>query len=139
MIQQEKEAISRRQTRQRALVLEYLKSVKIHPTAETVYLHVVKQIPKITLATVYRNLNLLAEEGEILRLEINKEYRYDADISYHQHGVCQHCKKVFDFFQKNITMYALRKLDSKEFQPTAVEVIYKGCCKDCQNDCLKKK
>jgi len=48
-----------------------------------------KILPTITLATTYRNLNILASDSEILRLEINNEYHYDADISKHQHCFCK--------------------------------------------------
>ena len=88
-----------RNTEQRKKILEHLKSVHTHPTAETVYNAIKKDMPKITLATVYRNLNLLAEQGEIQRLEINKEYRYDACCNAHQHCVCEECGKVMETFQ----------------------------------------
>ena len=51
-------------SRQRASIKEYLMSTVDHPTADTVYLHVRKEFPRISLGTVYRNLNLLADMGE---------------------------------------------------------------------------
>lgn len=116
-------------TNQRLKVFEYLKGVKTHPTAETVYNAVVEKLPAITLATVYRNLNLMADRGEILRLEINNEYRYDADISYHQHCVCRKCGKIIDLFQKEISKYALGKIKIDSFIPSSVNVIFYGHCK----------
>jgi Fur family peroxide stress response transcriptional regulator len=121
-----------RMTNQRLKIMEYLKSVKTHPTAEMVYNKVVKELPKITLATVYRNLNLLADQGEILRLEINNEYRYDADLSFHQHCVCKKCGKIIDLFQKEISRYALNKIRTNNFKPTSVNVIFYGICKKCK-------
>ena len=120
-----------RNTNQKIKVLSYLKSVQTHPTAETVYLAVKEDLPCITLATVYRNLNQLAEQGEILRLEINKEYHYDADMSYHQHCVCNHCGQIMDLFQKEISKYCLGKIRIKDFQPTSANIIFHGLCKKC--------
>ena len=123
-----------RNTNQKIKVLEYLKSVKSHPTAEMVYLAVKKDLPAITLATVYRNLNQLAEKGDILRLEINKEYHYDADMEYHQHCVCNKCGKIIDLFQKEISKYCLGKIEIKDFQPTSANIIFHGVCKKCLGD-----
>jgi len=123
----------RRNTNQRIKILTYLKSVKTHPTAEQVYRVVKKDLPAITLATVYRNLNLLAEQGQILRLEINKEYRYDADKGYHQHCVCKKCSKIVDSFQKEISSSVLKRFQKKGFTPHTVEIIFYGICKECKN------
>jgi Fe2+ or Zn2+ uptake regulation protein len=111
----------RRQTIQKLKILEFLRSVKSHPTAEIVYNHVKKELPMITLATVYRNLNNLAQDKEILRLEINGEYHYDADISKHQHCFCHECGKVIDDFS-----------ESKKVNDFNVEqVTFYGTCKKC--------
>ncbi|RME55529.1 transcriptional repressor [Candidatus Woesearchaeota archaeon] len=120
----------KRWTAQKVVVMDFLKSVKTHPTAEMVFNEVKAKLPNITLATVYRNLNSLAEDGAILRLEINKEYHYDADTSYHQHCVCKKCGKISDVFQKEITKYALKKLEA-EFYPESVNIVYFGTCKEC--------
>ena len=69
-----KKQVKTRNTIQRIKIMKYLKSVKTHPTAEMVYNAVVKEIPSITLATVYRNLHNLANKGKILMFEFNKEY-----------------------------------------------------------------
>ena len=120
-----------RNTSQRLKILEYLKSVRTHPNAEEVYNAVAKELPAITLATVYRNLNLLAEHGKILRLKINNEYRYDADISFHQHCVCKKCGRLTDLFKKKISEYALSKFNFKGFKPESVNIIFNGICNKC--------
>lgn len=124
--------MKRRQTIQRIKILGYLKSVVTHPTAEMVYIAAKKEIPTITLATVYRNLHLLADEGEISRLEINNEYRFDANVGKHQHYVCKKCGEILDVFQKEISEYALKKVDGKKFEPDTVQVIFYGLCKKCK-------
>lgn len=120
-----------RNTEQRRKILEFLNSVTSHPTAEEVHKEVKKDFPNMTLATAYRNLNLLAELDQILRLEINKEYRYDADISQHQHLVCNKCGNITDSFFENISNYAMKKLQTANFKPESVTIIFRGTCKEC--------
>ena len=55
-----------------------------------------KDMPAISLATVYRNLNSLADNGEILKLEINGEAHYDGFCHLHSHFVCNECGKIID-------------------------------------------
>jgi Fur family transcriptional regulator, peroxide stress response regulator len=120
-----------RNTYQKLKILESLKKVKTHPTAEMLYKDVSKDIPTITLATVYRNLNLLAKKQKIMKLEINGEYHFDGDICNHQHAVCTICSKIIDIFQEEISKYALDKIKKNKFKPSCVNIIYKGICKDC--------
>jgi Fe2+ or Zn2+ uptake regulation protein len=120
-----------RMTSQRLKIIEYLRGVKTHPTAEVVYRAVKKDLPAITLSTVYRNLHLLADNGQILRFNINNEYRFDYDTGIHQHFVCEECGRVFDVHDKNICEYAMEKIRSDMFNPKSVRVIFYGTCKDC--------
>ena len=128
-----------RLTAQRIKVLDYLNRVKRHPTADMVYKEVVKELPSITLATVYRNLNLLAERGDILRLRISNEYRYDGDTSTHQHCVCRKCGGILDIFQKEISQYALKKFSCKGFDPDSLSIIFYGTCKNCKKTAQRQK
>jgi Fe2+ or Zn2+ uptake regulation protein len=121
----------RRKTIQRIKILEYLQSVKIHPTAEVVFRAIKKDLPTTTLATVYRNLNLLAEQGEILKFEVNSEFRFDADMSKHQHCVCKKCGKICDVFNKNISQYALDKVKT-DYELDNVIIIFNGICGECK-------
>lgn len=130
--------MNERKTYQRIRIAEYLKSVKTHPTAEIVYKKVSKEIPSITLATVYRNLNLLSEKGEILRFDVDKEYRYDAETNSHQHFICEDCGKVIDVFQKEISDYALKKIKNG-LSPRSVSVIFHGRCNECSKPKIRSK
>ncbi|WNY25045.1 transcriptional repressor [Methanolapillus millepedarum] len=105
----------KRNTVQKMKILEYLSGTKSHPTAETVYAEVSKEIPTISLSTVYRNLNMMAENNEILKFEVGNEAHYDADTSFHHHAYCRFCKTVFDIFDTDIFQLHYRKRYCPEF------------------------
>ena len=121
-----------RNTIQKTKILEYLKSVKTHPSAEMVYTALKKDMPGLSLGTVYRNLNILATQGKILKFEIGNEARYDGDICSHQHCICTNCGKIIDCMQEDISHYAMKKIDIKGFRPACVTIIYKGLCSGCK-------
>lgn len=84
-------------SRQREAIKDYLSSVTTHPTADTVYMHIKEEFPNISLGTVYRNLNLLVELGEIQKLTCGDgKDHFDADTSPHYHFVCYSCGAVQD-------------------------------------------
>ena len=84
-------------SRQREAIKDYLSSVTTHPTADTVYMHIKEEFPNISLGTVYRNLNLLVELGEIQKLTCGDgKDHFDADTSPHYHFVCHSCGAVQD-------------------------------------------
>lgn len=118
-----------RLTTQRMRILEYLKKVKTHPTAEEVHKEIRKSLPTITLATVYRNLNILSEQEQISKLEIKKKAYFDGDLCCHQHCICTKCGKIIDVFQKDISEYAMKKLKVHGFKPECVCITFKGYCK----------
>ncbi|MBL7050796.1 transcriptional repressor [Candidatus Woesearchaeota archaeon] len=119
-------------TYQRLKILEHLKSVKTHPTAEQVYNKIKPKISTISLATVHRNLNQMAESNQILKLEVKGQYHFDADLSLHQHFVCSECGKIYDLFQPDISEYALDEIDQNKFQVNNVQVIFNGICSKCK-------
>lgn len=84
-------------SKQREIILEVLRSTDSHPTAEWIYEQVKKQIPKISLATVYRNLNLLESQGEIIKVQGDfQKDRYDGNAKNHAHFICKICGEVID-------------------------------------------
>jgi Fur family peroxide stress response transcriptional regulator len=84
-------------SRQREAIISFLKMRKDHPTADVIYQNVRKQYPKISLATVYRNLSVLTEHGDILRIQVGDGMdHYDYDTSPHNHFVCRSCGAVSD-------------------------------------------
>ena len=84
-------------SRQRESIKDYLSQTKEHPTADTVYMHIREKYPNISLGTVYRNLNLLADLGEIMKLSPgNGSDRFDGNPNPHYHFVCTECSRVLD-------------------------------------------
>ena len=84
----------KRYSRQRELIYRTLKASHEHPTAEMIYQALKPTNPNLSLGTVYRNLNLLVEEGIIARMSFQVE-RYDADLSPHAHFACSCCVLKF--------------------------------------------
>ncbi len=119
-------------SRQREAVLVYLRSTRSHPTAEQVYDEIRKKFPKISLGTVYRNLNLLAGQGEILRLNCGDGVEhYDAMTDPHNHFICQHCGKVMDL---DIALDPVMDLEADENFPGKIEghkIYFYGICENC--------
>jgi len=88
---------STRMTKQRKAILKILENTDIHPTADWIYEQVKKEIPNISLGTVYRNLNVLSEMGKIMTLDYGSSYsRFDGNPRNHYHFKCEKCEKVFD-------------------------------------------
>lgn len=118
-----------RLTSQKQIILEYLQSVKNHPTAEEVFEAVKKKLPRISLGTVYRNLETFYQRGLAKKIE-GETKRFDGDISIHHHFICQKCKKVFDIFEKNKNLDKIFNNRLNGFK--AKEIQIHGICKNCQ-------
>jgi Fe2+ or Zn2+ uptake regulation protein len=89
-------------SRKRDLILEKLRAVKSHPTAEELYFMVRSDLPDIGLATVYRNLDQLCAAGLALRLSGDVK-RYDGTTHDHLHVRCPRCDRVFDMEAESFT------------------------------------
>src|ERR1051325_712106 len=95
------EATGSHLTKQRAAVFEYLSQVEHHPTAEEVYLEVKRRLPKISLATVYKNLEALVNCGAVSKLAYgDAAARYDIRTDHHYHTRCLGCGKIWDLDAK---------------------------------------
>ena len=119
-------------SKQRELILEYLKSVDTHPTAEMVYNALRKECPNISLGTVYRNLEKLYSNGDIIKLNlpISKE-RFDGNTEKHYHGVCKKCGCIEDIFVKydeNIDKNISKEYD---FKVLSHDIIFNIICSKC--------
>ena len=85
-----------RHTKQRQLVLEAVQNRCDHPTADQIYLDVRARDERISRGTVYRNLGVLAENGEILHVKVPAADRFDWRTEYHYHLFCTQCGAVMD-------------------------------------------
>lgn len=123
----------RKYSRQREAIKEFLAERTDHPTADTVYMEVRKEFPNISLGTVYRNLTLLADMGEIMRIHVGDgTVHFDPDTSSHCHFICRDCGCVQDVeLERPISM---AELVSKEFGGEITDSItyFHGVCADCK-------
>jgi len=83
-------------SRQRESIKKYLYGRTDHPTADMIYTSIREEYPNISLGTVYRNLSLLVELGEIRKVTTDGADRFDAKLEPHSHFVCRHCGCVMD-------------------------------------------
>ena len=89
----------RRTSKERSALYEALRNTTAHPSAEQLYSQLKPEIPDLSLGTVYRNLNVLMQDGLIITVgHVNGEERYDANTSDHSHFVCTKCGRVDDVF-----------------------------------------
>jgi len=123
-----------RLTTQRQIILEELAKVKTHPTASEIYDMVRKRLPRIGLGTVYRNLELMAENGIILKLETaGAQKRFDATTAPHYHIRCSRCGRVDD-----IDVPVRPELDEAAQQASDYRIFghhveFSGVCPECQS------
>lgn len=124
--------MERRNTIQRSMVLQAVKDLHNHPTADEIYGEVIKNHPSIGKGTVYRNLSILVEEGFLRKIEIsNGPDHFDHTLDEHYHVQCIKCKKVYDVSMNSIDI--LNHLNnSNGFQFISYDILIKGICPDCQ-------
>jgi len=119
-------------TSQREEILNYLKSVKTHPTAEEIYHNVKKKLTRISLGTVYRNLEFLKEQGLILEIDIHNKSRFDGDVSEHHHFICNKCGKIIDLMIKLPAKFVNEvKTMNKGLKIKNAIVKFNGLCDKC--------
>jgi Fur family peroxide stress response transcriptional regulator len=129
-----------KKTRQREAILKVLKGTKSHPTADWIYSEVRKEIPNISLGTVYRNLKLLSERGDILEIDLSgKLSRYDAYTENHYHFRCDKCDRVFDLSETVNSEINEKVARDTGFWVTDHRLEFRGLCKDCQKRWLDGK
>ena len=121
-----------RMTRQRRMILEEIRKLNSHPAADEIYERVRKRLPRISLGTVYRNLDVLCEMGEIQRLELSSSMkRYDGIAKKHYHIRCVCCGRVDD-----APIAPLNRLEDDLYGTTVFEIIghnleFTGLCPQC--------
>lgn len=129
-----------RYSKQRELILNVLKERKDHPTTEMLYNDIIKIMPTIGIATVYRNLAALYESGQILKIETKQgeSDRFDGNLTPHLHFQCLECNEIQDIFLNECDNEKLNE-KLKEFaniinaEVTSSKILLKGKCEKCKN------
>ncbi len=122
-----------RNTRQRQVILEELQKLNSHPTASELYDIVRARIPNISLGTVYRNLDLLAVAGLILKIHVSgRQVRYDPRKDCHCHTRCLKCGRIEDIhgIDTESMQDQFRDINGYEIQRMCLELV--GICPDCR-------
>lgn len=124
----------RRKTKQKEAILRILKDTRSHPTADSIYEEVRKEIPHISKGTVYRNLRILQESGCISELRLKETWtRFEVTQASHYHFRCEQCGRVMD-----VEVPVDKRLDHKVAVKTGLKIYshqleFRGVCMDCQN------
>lgn len=124
-----------RLTSHRVALARLLSISEGHPNASTLYLKLKAQFPTISLATVYKTLSLLKENGEVLEIVLQGDSHFDGNKPYsHPHLVCSVCHQIYDADEPLITGLLEKEIEGKySFKIQRHQIVYYGICQDCQN------
>lgn len=121
-------------SKQREIILKALKENVVHPTADYLYSVLKNQMPTLSLATVYRNLNLLAENGTIKKIEgLDGSIHFDHNTHPHYHFICNHCKKIYDVPYEIASDSVEKIADQMGLKIVEHDMVFKGLCPNCKN------
>lgn len=122
----------RRMTNQRQVILEELKKLRSHPTAEQLHQLVRRRLPKISMATVYRNLEILCSEGLAQKMDMaGPQRRFDGDMSNHYHVRCVACGRVEDLDFDPIADIEQTIRDRSAYKVLSHRLEFIGLCPNC--------
>lgn len=124
-----------RMTSHRVALLRLIAASEGHPSAQGLYEQLKAQFPTISLATVYKTLSLLKEEGEVLEIDLHDDSHYDGNKPFpHPHLVCTRCRRILDadalFNHQQISQQIA---DTLGFQVTRQQIVFYGICPECQS------
>ncbi len=121
-----------RNTFQQAVVLDTVRQLANHPTADRVYEAIGLEYPQVSRATVYRNLNKLADNGQLMKIRMfGSADRFDHTLAPHYHFVCESCGSFCDIdipyqvqLNEKYALYGGRKIN-------AHQIVFDGLCENC--------
>jgi Fur family ferric uptake transcriptional regulator len=120
-------------TRQRKIILEQLREIDTHPAADEVYEMVRRRLPRISLGTVYRNLEVLSARGMIRKLELGgSQRRFDGDMANHYHVRCIRCDRVEDAPIEAIAEVEDTVRGASDFEIVGHQLQFFGICPTCK-------
>ena len=121
-------------TNQRVAILDFLKDNFNHPTVEEIYKEVKQSLPRITKATVYKNLKVLVKHGLLKEVNVKGVSRFEAKIESHHHIICKSCGKIVDFRSDELIDYSLKIISNyDDFTINSAETTFFGTCKTCND------
>ena len=121
-------------SRQRESIKEFLMTRRDHPTADVVYENMKKIYPNISLGTVYRNLSLLSDIGEIQKLSsFGGADHFDGCVTPHCHFMCQKCGQVLDLDTDDMSDLATKASEKFSGKITGYDLRFFGICEKCLN------
>ncbi len=126
--------MNRRNTKQKQVILDYLKSDKNHPTIQEIHTKIQNSNSKVGIATVYRNINKLVDEKQIIKLQIGDVSHYDGNINPHDHFICKNCGKIIDLFDNNYDSLIKDVEDKHQLKIKQVSILYEGVCEECNDE-----
>ncbi|MEE8395235.1 MAG: Fur family transcriptional regulator [bacterium] len=119
-------------TPQRVAIFNMVVSTDSHPTPEDVYSEIRRSTPSISLATVYKILDLFREKGFIYKVSTPGQVtRYDGRVASHHHAICNACGKIQDVFADSVSALPVSPPGKADFQVTDYEIQFRGLCGDC--------
>ncbi len=122
-----------RMTNQRKAILDEIRKARKHFTADQVYEAVRKHLPRLSLSTVYRNLEMMADAGVLSRLELpGAQRRYDWDVSVHHHAQCSKCGRIADVPAGEFLNSEMLGRDIKGFEVSGYRLELTGLCGKCR-------
>ena len=125
---------NQRNTVQRQVILEELRAVNSHPTATELYEMVRKQLPKVSLGTVYRNLELLAQSKTIRKLELTgSEAHFDGETRPHHHARCQKCGAIDDLWDIPNDIVQQQHMSLADYDLRGYRIDFYGLCRACKS------
>ena len=120
-------------TPQRLAIYEVLSNTTEHPSAEVIFNQLQPHYPTMSLATVYKTIEILKEIGLVQVLNVGEDsFRYDANTENHPHVRCMVCKRVDDIFEVDASEFVDKVAQKTAYQLTGQQFYFYGICPDCQ-------
>jgi len=126
-------------TPQRLAIYDALCQTTAHPSAEMIFTGLQSYYPTMSLATVYKTIDILKEIGLVQVLNVGEDsFRYDANIEEHPHVRCSICNRVDDIFGVDASIYRQKVAEHTEYQLDGQQFYFYGICPECQHKMAKK-
>lgn len=122
-------------TSHRLALLRLIAVSEGHPNAAQLFAKLRLQFPTVSLATIYKTLVLLKEEGEVLEIDLHNDRHFDGNKPYpHPHLVCKRCGQIIDGDEVSCLQAVTQEIIQKyDFQVVQSQLVFYGVCRECQN------